>query len=172
MNSAFDIRSNCVRIRADINGRGLQFQGSGVIYPLKTETGYDYVLTAQHILKEGEAKLEQKIDQIGQIQIDLFENGSFTPYKTIEKDDIAKSLVPIGDDFLIIRIAQGGKDFSNFLLAEDLIEEKPLRLYGISREAQDVLTSLECKCVDERAEMVHIVDVVDDMDSLRGMLSM
>lgn len=169
MNSAFDIRSNCVRIKADIKGRGLQFQGSGVIYPLKPETGYDYVLTAQHILKEGDAKLEQKIDQIGKIEIDLFENGNFTPYKTIEKDDIAKSLVPIGDDFLIIRIAQGGKDFSKFLLAEDLIEEKPLRLYGISREAQDVLTSLECKCVDESAEMVHIVDAVDDMDSLHGM---
>ena len=169
MDSAFDIRSNCVRIRADIKGRGLQFKGSGVIYSLKQEAGYDYVLTAQHILKEGDAKLEQKIDQVGKIEIDLYENGSFTPYKTIEKDDIAKSLVPIGDDFLIIRIAQGSRDLTNFLLAEDLIEEKPLKLYGISREAQDVLTPLECKCVDERAEMVHIMDAVDDMDSLHGM---
>lgn len=169
MNSAFDIRSNCVRIRADIKGRGPQFQGSGVIYPLKPEAGYDYVLTAQHILKEGDAKLEQKIDQIGRIEIDLYENGSFVSYKTIEKDDVANSLVPIGDDFLIIRIPQGDKDLFNFLLAEDLIEEKPLKLYGISRDAQDVLTSLGCKCVDERAEIVHIVDAVDDMDSLRGM---
>ena len=27
MNSTFDIRSNCVKIKADINGKGLQFRG-------------------------------------------------------------------------------------------------------------------------------------------------
>lgn len=170
MTSTFDIRSNCVRIKADIKGKGLQFRGSGVIYPLKPEAGYDYVLTAQHILKEpGETKLKQQIDKISEIEIDIFENGAFTVYKTIAKADIASSLLPVGDDFLIIKIEKGGKDFKHFLLAEDLIEEKPLQLFGISREAQDLITPLGCMCVDKNMEMVHIVDDVDNMESLKGM---
>lgn len=43
MNSFFDIRSNCVKIKADIKSRGLQFRGSGVLYPLDVAEGYDYV---------------------------------------------------------------------------------------------------------------------------------
>ena len=58
MNSTFDIRSNCVKIKADINGKGLQFRGSGVLYPLGVEDEYDYVFTAQHILKEEFYKLK------------------------------------------------------------------------------------------------------------------
>ena len=57
MSSVFDIRRNCVRLKADINGKGPQFRGSGVLYPLGDGTDYDYVLTAQHILKCGNQSL-------------------------------------------------------------------------------------------------------------------
>lgn len=56
MKSIFDIRSNCVKIKADINGRGIQFRGSGVLYPLGVEEEHDYVFTAQHILKDIEKR--------------------------------------------------------------------------------------------------------------------
>ena len=56
MNSKFDIRRNCVRIKAEIKGRELQFRGSGVLYPLGVDVGYDYILTAQHILKDDRKK--------------------------------------------------------------------------------------------------------------------
>ena len=48
MNSFFDIRSNCVKIKADIKSRGLQFRGSGVLYPLDVAEGYDYVGSVQN----------------------------------------------------------------------------------------------------------------------------
>lgn len=170
MNSKFDIRSNCVRIKAGIKGKTLQFQGSGVIYPLKPEAGYDYVLTAQHILKEpGETKLKQQIEKISEIEIDIFEDGAFVAYKTIAKSDVVSSLLPIGDDFLIIKIEKGYNHFQPFMLADDLIEEKPMQLYGVSSEAQEVITRLDCKCVDKKVEMVNITSPVDNMDSLHGM---
>ena len=60
MNSIFDIRRNCVRIKAEIKGRELQFRGSGVLYPLGVDVGYDYILTAQHILKDDRKKKRTK----------------------------------------------------------------------------------------------------------------
>lgn len=165
MNSVFDIRRNCVRIKADIKGTGVKFRGSGVLYPLGTDAGYDYVLTAQHILKDASTQLEK----ITAIEIDISENGSFTTYKTIAKDNIEESLLLVGEDFLIIKIDKGEKQFELFYLADDLIEEKPMHLYGISGEAQDVITRLDCKCVDKNVEMVNITSPVDNMDSLHGM---
>ena len=170
MNSVFDIRRNCVRIKADIKGTGVKFRGSGVLYPIDTDAGYDYVLTAQHILKDTKnEKLSSQLEKITAIEIDISENGSFTTYKTIAKDNIEESLLLIGEDFLIIKIDKGEKQFKSFYLADDLIEEKPMHLYGISGEAQDVITRLNCKCVDKNVEMVNITSPVDNMDSLHGM---
>lgn len=170
MNSTFDIRSNCVKIKADINGKGLQFRGSGVLYPLGVEDEYDYVFTAQHILKDNRRKkLKDVLDRIGTIEIEVFEDGGFVPYKTITKDNISKSLLPIDEDFLIIRIDKSEKHFTPFLLADDLIEEKSMQLYGISGEAQDIITRLDCKCVNSKADLVNITSHVDNMASLHGM---
>ena len=170
MNSTFDIRSNCVKIKADINGKGLQFRGSGVLYPLGVEDEYDYVFTAQHILKDNRRKkLKDVLDRIGTIEIEVFEDGGFVPYKTITKDNISKSLLPIDEDFLIIRIDKSEKHFTPFLLADDLIEEKSMQLYGISGEAQDIITSLDCKCVNSKTDLVNITSHVDNMASLHGM---
>ena len=170
MNLIFDIRSNCVKIKADIKEKGLQFRGSGVLYPLGDEVGYDYVFTAQHILKDGkQKKLSYVVEKISAIEIDLFEGGTFTAYQTIAKEQIASSLLPIGEDFLIIKIDKGEKQFKSFLLADDLIEEKPMCLYGISGEAQELITSLECRCEDKNIDLVHITSPVDNMDSLHGM---
>lgn len=170
MNFKFDIRSNCVKIKAGIKGKTLQFQGSGVLYPLGSDVGYDYVLTAQHILKDAKGKdLNSQIGKIDSIELDVFEKDSFVVYKTIDKKNIASSLLPIGADFLIIKIEKGDRQFKPFLLADDLIEEKPMQLYGVSNAAQDVITRLDCRCVDENLEMVNITSQVDDMNSLHGM---
>lgn len=170
MNSVFDIRRNCVRIKADIKGTGVKFRGSGVLYPLGTDVYYDYVLTAQHILKDAKKeKLSTQLEKITAIEIEIFENGSFTTYRTIAKDNIEDSLLLVGEDFLIIKIDKGEKQFEPFYLADDLIEEKPMYLYGISGEAQDVITRLDCKCVDKNVEMVSVTSPVDDMGSLHGM---
>lgn len=145
MNSTFDIRSNCVKIKADINGRGIQFRGSGVLYPLGGDEEYDYIFTAQHILKDDRRKkLKAVLDRIGTIEIEVFEDGGFVPYKTITRDNISKSLLPIDEDFLIIRIDKSEKHFTPFLLADDLIEEKSMQLYGVSGEAQDIITDAVC----------------------------
>lgn len=170
MNSTFDIRSNCVKIKADINGKGLQFRGSGVLYPLGVEDEYDYVFTAQHILKDNRRKkLKAVLDRIEAIEIEVFEEGGFVPYKTITRDNISKSLLPIDEGFLIIRIDKSEKHFTSFLLADDLIEEKSMQLYGVSGEAQDIITSLDCKCVNSKADLVNITSHVDNMASLHGM---
>ena len=170
MSSLYDIRRNCVRIKADIKGTGIAFRGSGVLYPLGTDTGYDYVLTAQHILKDAKNKnLISQLNKITAIEIEISEGGSFATYKTIAKEDVWESLLPIGEDFLIIKIDKGEKQFETFQLADDLIEEKPMHLYGISGDAQDVITRLDCKCVDKNVEMVNVTSPVDNMDSLRGM---
>lgn len=170
MNSTFDIRSNCVKIKADINGKGLQFRGSGVLYPLGVEDEYDYVFTAQHILKDNRRKkLKAVLDRIEAIEIEVFEEGGFVPYKTITRDNISKSLLPIDEDFLIIRIDKSEKHFTSFLLADDLIEEKSMQLYGVSGEAQDIITSLDCKCVNSKTDLVNITSHVDNMASLHGM---
>ncbi len=170
MNSTFDMRSNCVRIKADIKGRGPLFRGSGVLYPLAEDEKYDYVFTAQHILKDDKKKkLISVLDKIGSVEIEIFEDGRFATYKTIAREDIAKSLLPVGDDFLIIKIDKGDKQFTHFFLADDLIEEKPMQLYGVSGEAQDIITRLDCKCIDSRVELVNIISPVDNMDSLHGM---
>ena len=170
MSSLYDIRRNCVRIKADIKETGIAFRGSGVLYPLGTDTGYDYVLTAQHILKDSKNKnLISQLNKITTIEIEISEGGSFATYKTIAKEDVWESLLPIGEDFLIIKIDKGEKQFETFQLADDLIEEKPMHLYGISGDAQDVITRLDCKCVDKNVEMVNVTSPVDNMDSLRGM---
>ena len=170
MNSVFDIRRNCVRIKADIKGRGLLFQGSGVLYPLCTDVDYDYVLTAQHILKDAKnEKLGSQLEKISSINIEVFEGGGFTTYKSITKENVESSLLPIGDDFLIIKIDKGEKQFESFLLADDLIEEKSMHLYGVSDEAQNLITRLDCKCVDKNVEMINVTSPVADMDCLHGM---
>lgn len=170
MSSSFDIQKNCVRIQADISGRGVQFCGSGVLYPLGEDCDYDYVLTAQHILKQDKKKsLTSQIDKVSLIQVDIYENGSFVTYKTIAREGIAAALLCVGDDFLIIKIERGDKLFNSFRLADDLIEEKPMMLWGVSREAQDIITGLECHCVERNAEVVHIVNPIEDMNSLHGM---
>lgn len=170
MNSTFDIFSNCVKIKADIKGRGLQFRGSGVLYPLGVDKEYDYVFTAQHIFKDDrKKKLNAVLNQIGSIEIEVFEDGNFVIYKTITKDNISNSLLPIGEDFLIIRIDKSKKHFTPFLLADDLIKEKSMQLYGVSGEAQDIITKLDCKCVDSEVNLVNITSHVDNMDSLHGM---
>lgn len=170
MNSTFDIRSNCVKINADINGRGIQFRGSGVLYPLGGDEEYDYIFTAQHILKDDRRKkLKAVLDRIGTIEIEVFEDGGFVPYKTITRDNISKSLLPIDEDFLIIRIDKSEKHFTPFLLADDLIEGKSMQLYGVSGEAQDIITRLDCKCVDSKVDLVNITSHVENMDSLHGM---
>jgi len=170
VNSTFDIRYNCVKIKADIKGTGVKFRGSGVLYPLGTDVYYDYVLTAQHILKDAKKKkLSSVLEKISAIEIDLFEACNFKTYKTISKEDVVNSLLPIGEDFLIIKIDKGDKQFKPFLLADDLIEEKPMHLYGISGEAQELITSLECRCEDKNIDLVHITSPVDNMDSLHGM---
>jgi Predicted NTPase (NACHT family) len=170
VNSIFDIRCNCVRIKADIKEKGLQFRGSGVLYPIETDVGYDYVFTAQHILREGKYNnLKSVITKISAIEIDIFESGSFTAYKTITKENVANSLLLIGDDLLIIKIDKGENTFKSFLLADDLIEKSPMQLYGISEEAQDLITPLDCICVDKHVDMVRIVSPVDNMASLHGM---
>lgn len=166
----FDMRENCVKINAEIKGRGLHFRGSGVLYPLEGDVDYDYVLTAQHILNEdrnNDWNSAQK--KINIIEIEIFDGDSFVTYKTIAKESINTSLLPIGDDFLIIKIEKGDKRFTPFLLADDLIEEKPMHLYGISGEAQDVITRLGCKCVEKNSEIVTVTTTVDNMDSLCGM---
>lgn len=170
MNSTFDIHSNCVKIKADINGRGLQFRGSGILYPLGGDGEYDYIFTAQHIFKDTrKKKLNAVLDKIGIIEIEVFENGHFVTYKTITKDTISNSLLPIGEDFLIIKIDKSEKHFTPFLLADDLIEEKSMQLYGVSVEAQDIITRLDCKCVDSKVDLVNITSYVDNMASLHGM---
>lgn len=169
MSSTFDIRRNCVRIKADIKGTGLQFQGSGVLYLVDNDVDYDYVLTAQHILKHGNQSLDINSGKIESIAIEIFENGQFASYHSISKENIANTILPVGADFLIIKIGKSDKHFTPFWLADDLIEEKPMHLYGISRDAQDVVTRLECKCVDDDADVVNITSVVDNMDSLHGM---
>ena len=169
MNSAFDIRRNCVRIKADIKERGPMFRGSGVLYPLCTDADYDYVLTAQHILKDANEELGSQMKKISSIVIEVFEGGSFTTYKSIAKEDVESSLLPIGDDFLIIKIDKGEKQFESFLLADDLIEEKSMHLYGVSGEALDMITRLDCKCVDKNVDIVNVTSPVDNMDSLQGM---
>lgn len=170
MNSTFDIYRNCVKIKADIKGRGLRFRGSGVLYPLEMDEDHDYVFTAQHILKDDrKKKLKAALDKIETIEIEVFENGHFITYKTITKENILNSLLPIGEDFLIIRIDKSEKHFTPFLLADDLIEEKSMQLYGISGEAQDIITRLDCKCVNSKVSLVNITSHVDDMTSLHGM---
>lgn len=170
MNSIFDIRSNCIKIKADIKGRGLQFRGSGVLYPLGGNDEYDYIFTAQHIFKDTrKKKLNTVLDKIGTIEIEVFEDGHFVTYKTITEDTISNSLLPIGEDFLIIKIDKSEKHFTPFLLADDLIEEKSMQLYGVSGEAQDIITRLDCKCVDSKVDLVNITSHVDNMDSLHGM---
>lgn len=170
MNSTFDIRSNCVKIKADIKGKGLQFRGSGVLYPLGMDEEYDYVFTAQHVLKDDrKKKLNAVLTKIETIEIEVFEDGHFVNYKTITKDNISRSLLPIAEDFLIIRIDKSEKHFTPFLLADDLIEEKSMQLYGVSGEAQDTITRLDCKCVDSEVDLVNITSHVDNMDSLHGM---
>ncbi len=170
MDSGFDIRSNCVKIKADIKERGLQFRGSGVLYPLGGDEEYDYIFTAQHIFKDTRRKkLNDVLDKIGTIEIEVFEDGHFVTYKTITKDTISNSLLPIGEDFLIIKIDKSKKHFTPFLLADDLIEEKSMQLYGVSGEAQDIITRLDCKCVDSKVDLVNITSHVDNMDSLHGM---
>ena len=170
MNSTFDIRRNCVRIKADIKGRGMHLRGSGVVYPIAGDEKYDYVFTAQHILKDDiNKKLNSVLEKIGDIHIEVFENDHFETYKTISKENVSSSLLLVGDDFLIIRIEKGQKDFESFLLADDLIEGKPMRLYGISGKAQDVITQLNCKCVDKNVDMVSVTSPVDNMCSLHGM---
>lgn len=170
MNSTFDICSNCVKIKADIKGRGLQFRGSGVLYPLGGDDEYDYIFTAQHIFKDTrKKKLNAVLDKIGTIEIEVFEDGHFITYKTITKDTISNSLLSIGEDFLIIKIDKSEKHFTSFLLADDLIEEKSMQLYGVSGEAQDIITRLDCKCVDSKVDLVNITSHVDNMDSLHGM---
>ena len=42
--------------------------------------------------------------RLGTIEIEVFEDGHFVTYKTITKDTISNSLLPIGEDFLIIKI--------------------------------------------------------------------
>ena len=169
MNSIFDIRRNCVKLKADINGKGLLFRGSGVLYPLGDSTEYDYVLTAQHILKDGNQPLALNVDKIASVEIELFEEGRFISYQTVNKEEIAGALLPVGEDFLIIKIAKNEIPFTSFWLADDLIVEKPMRLYGISKDAQELITSLECKCVDGKADVVTITSSVDNMDGLHGM---
>ena len=169
MSSTSDIRHNCVRIKADIKGSGLRFQGSGVLYPTEDAVEYNYVLTAQHILKDGNQPLNVNDGKIATIEIEVFENGRFTLYHSIGQDDIVGSLLPVGEDFLIIKIRKDDNHFSSFWLADDLIEEKPMHLYGVSRDAQDIVTRLDCKCVDEDADVVNITSAVDNMDSLYGM---
>lgn len=109
------------------------------------------------------------LDKIGTIEIEVFEDGHFVTYKTITKDTISNSLLPIGEDFLIIKIDKSEKHFTPFLLADDLIEEKSMQLYGVSGEAQDIITRLDCKCVDSKVDLVNITSHVDKMDSLHGM---
>ena len=170
MNSTFDIRRNCVRIKANIKEKGLKFCGSGVLYPLSTDAGYDYVLTAQHILKDAKnEKLNTQLKKISAVEFDIFEDDRFTAYKTITKEEIESSLLPVGEDFLIIKIEKGGKQFTSFHLADDLIEEKPMHLYGISSQAQEWITKLDCKCVEKNVEIVNVTSPVDNMDSLHGM---
>lgn len=170
MDSGFDIRSNCVKIKVDIKGRGLQFRGSGVLYPLGGDEEYDYIFTAQHIFKDTRRKkLNDVLDKIGTIEIEVFEDGHFVTYKTITKGTISNSLLPIGEDFLIIKIDKSKKHFTSFLLADDLIEEKSMQLYGVSGEAQDIITRLNCKCVDSKVDLVNITSHVDNMNSLHGM---
>lgn len=169
MNSIFDLHRNCVKINANIKERGLQFRGSGVLYPL-VDKGYDYILTAQHILKDDKRKkLISVLNKVGTIEIEVFGEGHFVSYKTISKEHIAESLLLVGEDFLIIKIEKGDKEFTPFLLADDLIEEKPMHLIGISGEAQDMITRLDCKCVDSKVDVVNITSSVDNMDSLHGM---
>ena len=134
------------------------------------EDEYDYVFTAQHILKDNRRKkLKAVLDRIEAIEIEVFEEGGFVPYKTITRDNISKSLLPIDEDFLIIRIDKSEKHFTSFLLADDLIEEKSMQLYGVSGEAQDIITSLDCKCVNSKTDLVNITSHVDNMASLHGM---
>ena len=134
------------------------------------EEEHDYVLTAQHIFKDDrKKKLNAVLDKIETIEIEVFEDGHFVTYKTITKDNILKSVLPIGEDFLIIRIDKSERHFTPFLLADDLIEEKSMQLYGISGEAQDIITRLDCKCVDNRVDIVNITSPVNNMDSLHGM---
>ena len=141
-----------------------------MLYPLSVDEGYDYVLSAQHILKDAKNEtLSSQIEQISSIEIEVFEAGSFTTYKTITKERVEISLLPVGEDFLIIKIDKGEKLFESFQLADDLIEEKSMHLYGVSGEAQDVITRLDCKCVDKNVEMVNVTSSVDNMDSLHGM---
>ena len=140
-----------------------------MLYPLGDDTDYAYVLTVQHILKDGDQPLDLNKGRIASIEIELFEEGRFVSYQTVNKEDIAGALVPVGEDFLIIRINSIDKPFTRFWLANDLIEEKPMHLYGISRDAQELITSLECKCVDGKADVVNITSSVDSMDSLHGM---
>ena len=158
-----------MRLKADINGKGPQFRGSGVLYPLGDGTDYDYVLTAQHILKCGNQSLVLNDGKIASVEVELFEEGKFISYQTVNKEDIEGSLLPVGEDFLIIKIAKSEKHFTSFCLADDLIEEKPMHLYGVSREAQESITCLDCKSVDGKADVVNITSSVDDMDSLHGM---
>lgn len=114
-------------------------------------------------------KLKAVLDRIEAIEIEVFEEGGFVPYKTITRDNISKSLLPIDEDFLIIRIDKSEKHFTSFLLADDLIEEKSMQLYGVSGEAQDIITSLDCKCVNSKTDLVNITSHVDNMASLHGM---
>lgn len=44
-----------------------------------------------------------------------------------------------------------------------------MQLYGVSGEAQDIITRLDCKCVDSKVDLVNITSHVDNMDSLHGM---
>ena len=170
MNSIFNIRRNCVRIKADIKGQGMKFKGSGVLYPLGTDASYDYVFTAQHILKYDKKKnLNSQLEKIKAIEIDISEGGSFVVYKTIAKEDIESSLMAVGDDFLIIKVAKEKREFVPFYLADDLIEEKPMQLYGVSTEAQNDITRLDCKCVNKDENKVNVTSDVDNMDSLHGM---
>ena len=56
-------------------------------------------------------KLNAVLDKIGTIEIEVFEDGHFVTYKTITKDTISNSLLPIGEDFLIIKIDKSVKAF-------------------------------------------------------------
>lgn len=140
-----------------------------MLYPLGDGTDYDYVLSVQHILKDGKQPLNLNDGKIVSIEIEIYEEGEFISYQTVNKEDIARTLIPVGEDFLIIKLAKSEKKFASFWLADDFMEEKPMYLYGISRDAQELVTRLDCKCVDREADVVNITSQVNDMDSLHGM---
>lgn len=169
VNSTYNMHHYCVRIKADINGKGPLFRGSGVLFPLGQGVEYDYVITAQHILKDGKQPLNTTEGKIAEIEIEICEEGKFKSLQKVDGNGIERALLPVGEDLLIIKIAKSVRGFNSYWMADDLIEDKPMYLYGISRDAQDVVTRLECKCVDDSSDVVNVTSAVDNMDSLHGM---